>query len=157
MTKLDSVPVDDRLRWFVGTLNRIVATAAETNGAFGLMEQWAPAGFSPPLHVHHREDSAIVMLDGELVVQRGDDQFPASAGDAVFLPREIPHTFLVTSEQAHFYELVTPGGIESFHIDASDPAPSATLPPAGPPDVPRLIAAIERHGAEIIGPPMGNH
>ncbi len=62
---------------------------------------------------------------------------------------------LVTSEQAHFCELVTPGGFESCHIDASDAAPSATLPPAGPPDAPRLVAASEPHGAEIIGPSMG--
>jgi quercetin dioxygenase-like cupin family protein len=156
-TRLDSVVVDERLRWFVGSLNRVVATAAETNGAFGLMEQWAPEGFSPPLHVHHREDSAIIVLEGRLVVRRGDDELVAMPGGTAFLPRDVPHTFLVTSEQAHFYELVTPGGIEAFHIDASDPAPSATLPPPGPPDVARLVAAIQPYDAEIIGPPMGGH
>jgi quercetin dioxygenase-like cupin family protein len=156
MTHIDSgsVRVDERLRWFVGSLNRVVLTAAETDGAFGLMEQWAPAGFSPPCHVHHREDSAIVVLEGELVVRRGDDEFVARPGQAAFLPRDVPHTFLVTSEGAHFYELVTPGGIERFHLDASDPAPAAVLPPAGPPDIPRLLAAIEPYGAEIVGPPM---
>jgi hypothetical protein len=29
----------DRLRWFAGSLNRVVATAEESGGAFGLMEQ----------------------------------------------------------------------------------------------------------------------
>jgi quercetin dioxygenase-like cupin family protein len=154
MSELAAVPIDDRLRWFIGTLNRVVTTAAETNGAFGLMEQWAPAGFSPPLHVHHREDSAIVLLDGELLVQRGDEVFLATPGGAVFLPRNVPHSFLVTSDQAHLYELVTPGGIEGFHIDASEPALAATLPPPGPPDVPRLVAALVPYDAEIIGPPM---
>jgi mannose-6-phosphate isomerase-like protein (cupin superfamily) len=155
MTVLDSVPVDDRLRWFVGSLNRVVTTAAETNGTFGLMEQWASSGFSPPRHVHRREDSALVVLEGALVVQRGDEEVAASAGQSVFLPRDVPHTFLVTSEDAHLYELVTPGGFEGFHIDASDPAPAATLPPAGPPDIPRLVAALVPYGAEIVGPPMG--
>ena len=154
MLTLDAIPVNDRLRWFVGSLNRVVTTAAETNGTFGLMEQWAPGGFSPPRHVHHREDSAIVVLDGELLVQRGDDEFVAHPGECVFLPRGVPHTFLVTSDDAHFYELVTPGGFEGFHLDASDPAPTATLPPAAAPDVARLVQAITAYDAEIIGPPM---
>jgi quercetin dioxygenase-like cupin family protein len=156
MISLDTVPVDDRLRWFVGSLNRVVSTAAETNGAFGLMEQWASAGFSPPRHVHHREDSAIIVLAGEITVQRGEEELSVTAGQTVFLPRDVPHTFLVTSEHAHFLELVTPGGFEAFHIDASDPAPEAALPPAGPPDVPRLIAALVPYDAQIVGPPMGH-
>jgi len=149
-------PVDDRLRWFVGTLNRVVASTADTAGTFGLMEQWAPRGFSPPTHVHHREDSAIHLLEGEMTVRLGDAERRIVAGETAFLPRDVPHTFLVESDGAHFLEIVTPGGFEGFHIDASDPAPSATLPPPGPPDVPRLLAAIGPYGAEIVGPPMGH-
>jgi hypothetical protein len=74
-----------------------------------------------------------------------------------FSPGDVPHSFLVTSEQARFYELVTPDGIECFHLDASEPAPASMLPPAGPPDAARLIAAIGPYDAEIIGPPMGRH
>lgn len=143
----------DDLRWFVGTLNRVVAGADDTAGAFGLMEQWAERGFSPPLHVHHREDSALVVLDGTIEVHRGDETVQASAGDFVFLPRDVPHTFLVTSD-AHFLELVTPGGFERFHLVASDPAPAVTLPPAGPPDIGRLIAALPEFDAELLGPPL---
>ncbi|MEI8337052.1 MAG: cupin domain-containing protein [Actinomycetes bacterium] len=156
MLQFDTLPVDNRLRWFLGSLNRILFDAADTDGAFGLMEQWTGAGFSPPRHVHHREDSAIIVLDGELLVQRGEEEFVVSKGQTVFLPRGVPHTFLVTSSDAHFYELVTPGGFEGFHIDASDPAPSATLPPAAPPDVPRLVDALVTYGAAIVGPPMGH-
>lgn len=64
-------------------------------------------------------------------------------GGFAFLPREVAHTFAVVSDEgARFLELVTPGGIEQFHVDASDPAPAARLPPAGPPDVERLAAAL---------------
>jgi mannose-6-phosphate isomerase-like protein (cupin superfamily) len=148
------VPVDGRLRWFVGSLNRIVATAAETAGRFGLMEQWTARGFSPPLHVHHREDSALVILEGEMLVQRGNEEVLAGPGECVFLPRDVPHTFLVISDTAHFYELVTPGGFESYHLDASDPAPAAVLPLPDSPDIGRLVAALVSYGAEILGPPL---
>ena len=157
MDQILAVPVDDNLRWFVGSLNRIVATAATTDGAFGLMEQWAATGFSPPRHVHHREDSAILVLEGALEVSRGDEALVAGPGELVFLPRDVPHSFIVTSDHAHFFELVTPGGFEGFHIDASDVAGTATLPTPAPVDVPRLIAALGPYGAEIIGPPMGAH
>jgi hypothetical protein len=89
-------------------------------------------------------------------MQRGDDEFVATAGQSVFLPRDVPHSFLVTSDQAHFYELVTPGGIEGFHLDASAPAPTAALPPPGPPDVQRLVVALAPYHAEIVGPPMSH-
>jgi mannose-6-phosphate isomerase-like protein (cupin superfamily) len=151
---LSTVPVDDRLRWFVGSLNRIIATADDTNGAFGLMEQWATRGFSPPRHVHHREDSAVIVLAGELLVERGDEKIVATPGQSVFLPRDVPHTFIVTSDHAHIYELVTPGGFEGFHLDASDRADEACLPPSAPVDVMRLVTALGPYNAEILGPPM---
>lgn len=146
--------VDERLRWFLGTLNRVVATAADTDGAFGLMEQWAPRGFSPPLHVHHREDSALYVLEGSITLRRGDDETTLGPGDFAFMPRETPHTFRVDSHRARFLELVMPAGFEQFHIDASDPAPSATLPPAGAPDIARVAAAISSYDAELLGPPL---
>ena len=153
-TTADTVVVDDRLRWFLGTLNRIVATGDDTGGAFGLMEQWAPRGFSPPLHVHHREDSALFLVEGAMTLRLGDNDTMLGPGDFAFMPRDIPHTFRVDSDRARFLELVTLGGFEQFHVDASDPAPSATLPPAGPLDIPRVVAAIGTYDAELVGAPL---
>jgi quercetin dioxygenase-like cupin family protein len=153
-TTTDTTVVDERLRWFLGTLNRIVATADDTAGAFGLMEQWAPQGFSPPLHVHHREDSALCLIEGVMTLRLGDEESTLGPGDFAFMPRDTPHTFRVDSDRARFLEIVTPGGFEQFHIDASDPAPAATLPPAGPPDIARVVAAIATYDAELVGPPL---
>lgn len=149
-----AAPLDD-LRWFAGSLNRVVADAGQTGGTFGLMEQWAATGFSPPLHVHHREDSALVVLDGTIEVRRGDETVHATAGDCVFLPRDVPHTFLVTSD-AHFLEIVTPAGFERYHVDASDPAEAVALPPPTPPDIGRLVRALSDFDAEILGPPLSS-
>jgi quercetin dioxygenase-like cupin family protein len=153
-TTTDPAVFDERLRWFLGTLNRIVATADDTAGAFGLMEQWGQQGFSPPLHVHHREDSALYLIEGTITLRLGDDETTLGPGDFAFMPRDIPHTFRVDSDRARFLEIVTPGGFEQFHIDASDPAPAATLPPVGPPDIPRVVAAIATYDAELVGPPL---
>ncbi|MGH9454238.1 MAG: cupin domain-containing protein [Terriglobia bacterium] len=42
------------------------ATGESTGGAFGLIEQLIPAGFATPYHVHHAEDEAFYVLEGQL-------------------------------------------------------------------------------------------
>lgn len=143
-----------RDRWFVGSLLTIVADAAQTGGQLAVMEQTARRGFSPPRHVHHREDTALMVLDGHLTVDIDGAVQTLPAGGFVWLPRDAPHTFRVDSDEARFLELITPAGFESYHLDTSDPAPSRTLPPEGEPDIGRLIGGIAPYGAEILGPPM---
>ena len=147
----DSVTTD---RWFLGTRLRVVSGAAATDGQLAILEQWAPKGFSPPLHVHHREDTALHVLDGELTVLVGEITRSVGPGEATWLPRDVPHTFRVDSGSAHFLEYATPGGIEGFHIDASEPADAPGLPEPAEPDIPLLVAAFARHGGEILGPPL---
>ena len=149
-----SSPTRDRDRWFLGTLLRVIADGSDTGGALTVMEQRARRSFSPPLHVHHHEDTALLVLDGQITVRVGDVDRCLAAGGFIWLPREVPHSFRVDTDEAHFLELATPSGIEGFHIDASDPAESVEIPPPGEPDVARLLRAIGPYGADIIGPPM---
>lgn len=61
----------------------VLACAEETGGAYGLMVQEGRKGFSPPLHVHHREDDGYLVLDGELTLQEGDLQRRVGPGSFV--------------------------------------------------------------------------
>ena len=146
--------VTERDRWFVGTLLTLVATGSDTDGRMALMEQQARAGFSPPRHVHRREDTAMYVIDGELTIDIDGHQSDLGCGGFVWLPRDVPHTFRVDSDTARFLEIITPPGFEQYHVDASDPAPSLSLPPSTAPDIGRLVGAIAPYGAEIIGPPL---
>lgn len=118
------------------------------------MEQTARRGFSPPLHVHHREDTAILVLDGQLTLTVEGDEQVVTAGGFVWLKKDRPHSFRVDSDQAHILEFALPGGVEGFHLDASDIAQSADLPPAVEADIPRMLGAASNYGIEILGPPM---
>jgi hypothetical protein len=73
----------------------------------------------------------------------------------VYGPREIPHTFTVSSEQAKFLLVTEPAGFESFVRAAGEPAQKLAIPPAAtePPDVARLAALAAEYGIEILGPP----
>jgi mannose-6-phosphate isomerase-like protein (cupin superfamily) len=141
--------------WFLRNRMTIKATAESTDGAYGLVESWIAPGFSPPLHVHHREDEAFWVLEGDVSMRCGDRTFRAGPGCFVFLPRDVPHTFVVEGDTpARMLTLLTPGGGERVFIEGGRPAGHDGLPPAAPPDLEALRRVSERYGAEIVGPPM---
>ncbi len=141
--------------WFLANRMTIKATAESTGGAYGLVESLIAPGFSPPLHVHHREDEAFWVLEGELTMRCGDNTFRARPGLFVFLPRDVPHTFVVEGDTpARMLTLLTPGGGEGLFVDGGRPAETDGLPPAAPPDIEALKRVNQRYGAEIVGPPM---
>lgn len=75
----------------------------------------------------------------------------APAGTFVYGPRELPHTFAVTSERARFLLVAQPAGFERFMRALSEPAHAFVLPPAARRRGARRVAA--EHGIEILGPP----
>lgn len=142
--------------WFLGTLMTVKAGGEQTEGTFTLVEWSAPSGFSPPPHVHRREDEAFYIFEGEMKVRCGEQTWRAGAGSFVFLPRGIEHGFTVTSvTPLRGLQLTTPSGFEQFIVESGEPAQSLTLPPPGPPDVDRLMSAAEKLGVEIRLAPAG--
>jgi mannose-6-phosphate isomerase-like protein (cupin superfamily) len=141
--------------WFTNNRMTIKATAAMTGGAFGLVEGIGPAGSSPPLHVHHREDEGIWVLEGRLTIRCGDETFSAGPGSFTLLPRGVPHTFVVEGDTpVRLLSFCTPGGFERFFAEAGRPAEDDGLPPNVPPDVALLREVGERFGLEFVGPPL---
>ena len=122
----------------------VKASGEQTGGAFGLVESHIRAGSSPPLHVHHREDESFWVLAGNIRFRVGDEDIQAGAGSFVFLPREIPHTFVVEGdEDAHMLTLLTVRGDRSGGVErtGSEFAPSDSLDQhcEGAPSAPLLI------------------
>jgi mannose-6-phosphate isomerase-like protein (cupin superfamily) len=144
--------------WFLGTLVYIKASNAQTNGAFTLIEQLAPPGFGPPLHIHHVEDELFWVLEGAVRFRCGDQEVRVEKGGSVFLPKGVPHAFRVEGQSpARVLQLTTPGGFDRFVEEITIPAPEKTLPPAGPPP-PDLLERVASLGAKfhftLVGPPL---
>lgn len=140
--------------WFLGTLMTLKATGEQTRGAFGMIEQVLPPGFSPPLHVHHSEDEAFYLLAGEASFTCGDQTLKARPGSFIFFPRDIPHWFRIEgTEPARLLQFNFPAGLEYFFLEVGEPALALTLPPAGPPDLEKLISTAAKYNLEILGPP----
>jgi hypothetical protein len=95
------------------------------------------------------------VLEGEVTFRCGEETFRAGPGDFAFLPRGIPHGFVVEGERpARFLNLMTPGGFEKFFADAGRRAEGDGLPPAGPPDVELLGRVSAAYDSELLGPPL---
>ena len=141
--------------WFLGFLATIKSSAETTGGRVAVIEHLGPRGAGSPLHVHHREDEWFYVTEGELTFWVGGQVIEAPAGSFVFGPRDIPHTFTITSPQARFLLVIEPAGFESFMLAFSEPAQTLTLPPATsqPPDPERMMAVAAEYGIEILGPP----
>jgi mannose-6-phosphate isomerase-like protein (cupin superfamily) len=141
--------------WFQGNRITIKATAAATGDAVGLIESLLPPGYSPPLHIHDREDETFYVLEGEVSILCGDRTFRAAPGACAFLPRGVPHTFVVEGDRpARMLGIMTPGGGEAFFAEGGRPADTDGFPPPEPPDLEQLRRVAARFGARIVGPPL---
>lgn len=140
-------------RWWLGMLAVIKATAADTGGQMAIVEVTTPPGFAAPLHVHHWEDEAFWLLEGDATFDVGGTTIEAHAGDYLFGPRDIPHRFTVGSARCRMLFICTPGGFEELVIAMSEPAASRTLPPPSDeePDRKRLADIAKAYGNELLG------
>jgi quercetin dioxygenase-like cupin family protein len=142
-------------RWFLGALATIKSSGETTGGRVAVTENWAPRGHGSPLHVHHNEDEWFYVLSGELTFWVDGQVITATGGSFVYGPRDVPHTFTVSSDEARFLLVIEPAGFENFLRALSEPARSLTLPPASvePPAMDVMMAAAAEYGLEILGPP----
>ena len=121
----------------------IRVAAADTDGAYSVVEIHSLPGDSTPMHIHQNEDEHLFVLEGTARVARGDETFDAPAGTSVALPRHIPHAWgNATNSPLRMIVTCWPGGVE------------AVLPliaRAGDIDV-RALGA--KFGVSGVGPPL---
>jgi quercetin dioxygenase-like cupin family protein len=146
---------DGEALWFGDGLATIKASGEATGGRCTVIEFFAPKGHAPPLHVHRREDEWFYVLEGELLFWVNGQKVQAGPDSFVYAPRNIPHTFMVTSPTARFVLVAQPAGFDRFVRALAAPAQTRTLPPKTleNPSPDRMMAAAAQHEIEILGPP----
>ncbi len=148
-------PGEGEALWFLGGLLTVKASAETTGGRVAVIENLMSRGGGSPLHVHHREDEWFYVIEGELTFWVGGEVVVAPAGSFVYGPRDIPHTFIVSSDEARFLLVAEPAGFEGFVRTIAEPAPRLEIPPPAPepPDVEGLTKVAAAYGIDIVGPP----
>jgi quercetin dioxygenase-like cupin family protein len=140
--------------WWQGSLIRIKARAADTDGALGLVEASFYEGFGPPLHVHRREQEGMLVLEGEIRFRQGEEDFVAGPGTLAWVAPGVPHAFKVTSASARALVIVTPGGFEQMFADGGVPTSEASTPPDQQYDPDAARALADRYGFDVVGPQL---
>lgn len=108
----------------------VKASAGSTHGAFTVIEEVNP--LDTPLHVHENEDELWYVLEGEHVIQVGDNEFHVGPGEIVFGPRGVPHAQRrVVPRTGRFLVFFSPAGFDGFFRELSEAeASGASMPEA---------------------------
>lgn len=125
----------------------VKASAEETGGLVSVLEAEEPAGFGPPLHVHHDCAEAFYVLAGEYVMWIEDREIVCPAGSFVFIPQGARHGFRVGDVPSRKLNFYFPAAMIGYFDELA-----AAL---GQDDVgeDELDAIAAAHAMEIVGPP----
>jgi len=124
----------------------VKATAKETGGAFSLLEATEPAGFGPPIHIHHDAAEAFYVLAGEYIIFLDDREVRCPAGSFIFIPAGLRHGFRVGGVASRKLNLYTPAAMVGYFDELS------ALITADDADPTRLDQIARQHGMEVVGP-----
>ncbi|HEV2065763.1 MAG TPA: quercetin 2,3-dioxygenase [Thermomicrobiales bacterium] len=148
-------PGEGRSIWVADELMTFKASAADTGGAYALTDSLVPPQGGPPPHIHHREDEAFWVLEGELEVVVGESTFRAGPGSFLHLPKGVLHSYRNSGDgPARFLTLIVPAGLEVFFLEVGKPGTDlSSPPPLCDEDIARLLEVAPTYGVEIPPPP----
>lgn len=131
---------------------QVLAHGAATGGLLTFGEARIPPRSSgPSFHVHSREDESVYVVAGVLTVALGDERLEAGAGDFVWLPREVPHTFAnLGTEPCVAVGAIVPGGLDAMFAEQAEYFATLT----GLPDPEKIAEIGGRYGVKVVGPPL---
>jgi quercetin dioxygenase-like cupin family protein len=99
---------------------RLLITSEETDGAMSMIETHVAPGGGPTYHSHSREDETFYVVSGIAEVQLENEIFLCKAGDRVYGPRNIFHTYRnVGDTDLKMIIVYTPAGFEQSFGDAA--------------------------------------
>jgi quercetin dioxygenase-like cupin family protein len=106
----------------------------------------------PPPHIHHKEDEAFYVLDGEFTFLCGDLQRICETGSFVYIPKHTLHTFQNTGGRTgKLLVIITPAGLEEFFYAIGTPAENFSAPPPFDPGViDKLMRLAKEYQLEIL-------
>jgi len=100
----------------------------------------------PARHLHHEQDEWFYAIEGEFIIEIGQEKLRLKPGDSVLAPRKVPHVWASVSDgQGKILITFMPAGkMEAFFR-------IVTKANAMPPQDPELWRV---HGMELLGPPL---
>jgi quercetin dioxygenase-like cupin family protein len=126
----------------------VLAAGSQTSGDLTVLQtQGEPTGFGPPLHRHRDAAEAFFVLEGEYLMFLDGEQHLCPPGSFVYVPRDVPHTFKVSSDgPGRKLNLFTPAAMISFFEELAAAEAAGTAAPSV------LDEIATRNQMEVLGP-----
>jgi mannose-6-phosphate isomerase-like protein (cupin superfamily) len=143
--------------WFLNSLTTIRVSAQDGANQISVVEQRAPMGYSPPLHLHRAQDEIFHVLKGEFRLKVGDQEKRLKADDILLIPKGTPHSFRIESPEDGRWLAITVGtDYENFVRALARPAERLEIPSSdedtSPDNVLTLTMTATQFGIDIVGP-----
>lgn len=128
-----------------GVRSEIHLGANDTGGAFCLLVDHPPAGWSLPAHLHRGVAETIHVVAGEFEIELDGQPHELRAGQTLYVPPDAVHSGRNVGEQQGRRVLVfSPAGMERFFLTAGAASADAPLDSAS------VLAAAQHHGWEFV-------
>ena len=120
----------------------------DTDGGLAICEITSFHKGGPARHLHHEQDEWFYVVEGEYVIEVGEERYELGPGDSVLAPRKVAHVWAHVGEgTGRVIAALQPAGeIEAFFDEL------ATL--GSSPEREVLRRVFSSHGLELIGPPL---
>lgn len=104
----------------------------------------APGG--PPRHLHHEQDEWFYIVEGDFVMQVGQERFNLRPGDSLLAPRRVPHVWAHVGDGRGriLISFLPAGQMEAFFRVVTQ---ANAMPPQD-------AALFRAYGMELLGPPL---
>jgi quercetin dioxygenase-like cupin family protein len=127
--------------------NDVKISSKDTDGQLTVLEYVGFEKIGPPLHLHFEQDEIFYVVEGEYIFQLDSERMTLKAGDTIFLPRAVPHTWIQTSDKGKLVYFLQPSGqMEEFFKKMNELK--------GPPTEALIQEIHQAHGMKVVGPPI---
>jgi quercetin dioxygenase-like cupin family protein len=127
--------------------NDIKISKQDTNNQLAVFEYIGNEKTGPALHLHFFQDEIFYVIHGEYRFVAGKETMHLEAGDTIFLPRNIPHTWIQLTDTGKLVYFVQPAGkMEEFFRTMNN----LTHPPTQE-EIDKIHKA---HDLKVVGPPL---
>ena len=130
------------------TVIDIKVSTLDTDGALSVAEITSLHKGGPARHLHHEQEEWFYVLQGEYVIEVGEERYEPGPGDSVLAPRKVAHVWAHVGEATgRLIAALQPAGeIEAFFDDLAKLGSS--------PEREELRRVFSSHGMELAGSPL---
>ena len=127
--------------------NNVVISKTDTGNTLSVFAYTGYQKIGPSLHMHLAQDELFYVGEGKYRFVVGDETMELGVGDTIFLPRNVPHTWIQLTDKGQLLYAVQPAGtLEEFFQELNELK--------GPPTGEEIGKIHAKHGMKLLGPPL---